>query len=135
MQETAHNADAAGGNARRRWLGLVLGGQRYALAMDCVTAVFRQPPGQPWLLEARHLEVVAHEGVPVFLLDANEVINDAASEHQGEWVVALHSSQPSAVGLRVASVAGPFPAVEHQGKVTHHEQVWLAIPQPAFMEV
>jgi hypothetical protein len=134
MPADAIAAESPGANSRRRWLGLLLGGQHYALAMDCVTAVFRQPPGQPWLLEERHLEVVAHEGAPVFLLDASEVINDAASEHQGEWVVALRSSQPSSVGLRVASVAGPFPAIEHQGKVTHHDQVWLAVPQPAFME-
>lgn len=132
MREDA--SSTAGMHGRRRWLGLTLGGRHYALAMDCVTAVFRQPAGQAWLLEERHIEVVAHEGAPVFLLDASEVIHDAESEHQGEWVVALRSSQPSSVGLRVASISGPFPAVEHQGKVTHHEQVWLAIPQPAFME-
>lgn len=134
MREEGVAEDGSAANPRRRWLGLELGGERYALAMECVTAVFRQPAGQPWLLEERRLEVAAHEGAPVFLLEASEVIHNAASEHHGEWVVALRTSQASSVGLRVASVAGPFPAVEHQGKVTHHEKVWHAVPQPAFME-
>ena len=129
--------------ATLRWFGLEIGQARLAVECSEVASVFTQSAGRAAPTElpfGNAQELLVHEGRPLLVLAPHDLFEQsdgsalayAATEGQGDWVVAMKTPEGCSIGIRADRASGPFRtaadgATTPSGLIEHNGQSWTLV--------
>jgi hypothetical protein len=133
MNDVMHQSlkDAQAKTSVPLWLGLRIDGQKMALSMSKVSAVFRSHmPNDAG--SSQTIDVEVHGGGPVFMIPIGLLFNEATDTIELEpkpdaWVVVLSRDLGENLGVRVDQVHGPFQAQPADGLVMDRHESWQVL--------